>query len=342
MLNEPLTIGIGIVGCGVIGRRRGLIANSHPGTKVKAVFDVNGTKAGKVAAELGCQVEGSVASLVARDDVDAVVVSTPTIFLSEVSMQALSAGKHVLCEKPMGKSSAEVKKMTDAAKKNNRVLKAGFNHRFYPAISDAHRLVKSGELGPILFIRCRYGITGRPGYEKDWRMDPSLTGGGELIDQGIHAIDLFGWFLGEFKEVASFTSTLYWDAKVEDNAFALLKTESGQIASLHTSWTEWKNIFSFEIFCKEGYLKVDGLGGTYGKQTLTRGWKAPPTEWPPREEQTVYEKPEVCWTLEWDDFVNSVKSGTKANGSGDEGYQAMRLVDAIYESARMHSFKMLK
>ena len=146
------------------------------------------------------------------------------------------------------------------------IFKTGFTLRFHPGIQKIRKLVDENKIGKITFIRCRYGITGRPGYEKEWRANKSLSGGGELIDQGVHVLDLLRWFLGDFSSVKGNIGTLYWDMPVEDNAFGILKSVNDQMASFHVSWSQWDNLFSFEIFGTKGYLKMDGLGGVYGKE----------------------------------------------------------------------------
>jgi len=132
-------------------------------------------------------------------------------------------------------------------------------------------MLERGELGSVYFSRCIYGHGGRPGYEKEWRASKEICGGGELLDQGVHVVDLFRWFMGDFVEAFGYTPTYFWDMEVEDNGFAVFRTEKGQTASMHTSWTQWKNRFTFEVFGEAGYLIVDGLGGSYGVETLTVG-----------------------------------------------------------------------
>jgi predicted dehydrogenase len=251
-----------------------------------------------------------------------------------VSAAALEAGKHVLCEKPLGRSAAEARLAVEAAQTHRRVLKTGFNHRHHPAIAEARRRVDAGELGPLFLARCRYGHGGRPGYDREWRADRELAGGGELLDQGVHALDLFRWFLGELVEAYGVVATYFWDmAPLEDNAFALLRTAGGQTASLHASWTQWKNLFSLELVGRDGYLVVEGLGGSYGEETLRVGRRAreggPPTE-------TVLRFPgeDLSWQAEWEELVHAIGQGQEPLGSGQDGWMALRLVEAIYESSR--------
>jgi predicted dehydrogenase len=183
-------------------------------------------------------------------------------------------------------------------------------------------------------MRCRYGHGGRPGYDKEWRSDPAVSGGGELLDQGIHAVDLFRWFAGDFSQAVGFTECYVWTAGsiVEDNGFALFRTAAGQVASLHASWTQWKNLFSFEIFGREGYLSVEGLGGSYGPESLVWGRRRPASG-PPDEERFDFDGPDCSWMAEWQDLVTAIHEGRQPLATAYDGREAMRMVSAVYESA---------
>jgi predicted dehydrogenase len=161
--------------------------------------------------------------------------------------------------------------MDKAARTNGVILKTGFNHRHHPAIFEAHALLSEGAIGQVYYARCIYGHGGRPGYEKEWRAGKDISGGGELLDQGVHVVDLFRWFLGDFEEAVGYTQTCYWPMEVEDNAFAIFRTSGGRTAMMHTSWTQWKNRFTFEVYGEAGYLIVEGLGGSYGTEKLIIG-----------------------------------------------------------------------
>ena len=211
------------------------------------------------------------------------------------------------------------------------VFKTGFTLRFHPGIKKIKSIIDQNSLGKILFITCRYGITGRPGYEKEWRANKEISGGGELIDQGIHILDLCRWFIGDFHDVVGSLGTLYWKMNVEDNAFAILKTSTNQIASIHASWTRWNNIFSLEVFFEHGYVIINGLGGAYGQETVTVGKKAPPDKWPPEENVFTFDDPDQSWNEEWSEFVDSIINKREPNGSGQDGLEALKLVFRIYD-----------
>jgi predicted dehydrogenase len=268
-------------------------------------------------------------------------VATTHDWLAPISIAALRAGKHVLCEKPMGLNSRQAEEVAAVARDSGCRLKVGFNHRHHPAIRRAHDLACEGALGDLLFIRCRYGHGGRVGYEREWRLDPALSGGGELLDQGIHVIDLFRWFLGEFSEVIGMTAAWVWQAPVEDNVFALFRSAKGQVASLHASWTQWKNLFSFEVFGERGALIVEGLGGSYGTEKLEVGRrKMENGKWrggPPEVEVIEFPGPDRSWESEWEEFLAMIREGQASSVGAEEGLAALRLVEAVYEAARSNS-----
>ncbi len=202
------------------------------------------------------------------DAAEAVIVATPHDTLAELTIAALDAGKHVLVEKPAGIGTAQIRAIEAAA--TDSYVHVGFNHRFHPAIARAVREARSGEHGEILHVRARYGHGGRPGYDREWRADPARSGGGELIDQGMHLLDLSHWLLGPLPLHSALLRTEFWDAPVEDNAVLILGSDKGPWTLFHVSWTEWKNLFSLEIFCRTAKLQVDGLARSYGPQRLTR------------------------------------------------------------------------
>jgi predicted dehydrogenase len=327
-----MTLRAGIVGCGLIGNRRARVATAT-GDRVAIVCDVDASRARELAGVVGAEWSTDWHEVTQRDDLDVVVVSTANRSLHPITIAALDAGKHVLCEKPLGRDVREAAEMRAAARDAGRVLKVGFNHRHHPAVARAHELTALGTIGAPLCVRAVYGHGGRPGYEHEWRGDRDAAGGGELLDQGVHVIDLCRWFLGEFAEVAGMVSTSFWPvAPLEDNAFALLRTASGQTATIHTSWTQWKNLFRFEVFGRDGYLRVDGLGGSYGRERLTLGRRRPESG-PPEETSWSYPRRDRSWEAEWEELVNAIADGREPLGGADDGYQAALLVDAIYRAA---------
>lgn len=326
-------IRVAIIGAGLIGNKRAAAISKSKECRVEAVADVNFDRAAKLAQSLGCRACRNWEDIEKREDIDVVVIATVNKFLTPIAVACLEKKKHVLCEKPLGRNALEAKLILDTAQKNGMKVKTGFNHRHHPGIARARQLVAEGRIGEICFLRCRYGHGGRPGYDREWRADKDLCGGGELLDQGVHVVDLFRWFVGDFNEVFGYTPTFFWDVQVEDNAFALFKTERGQIASMQTSWTQWKNIFSFEVFGRDGYVVVEGLGGSYGPERIKTGRRRPEGG-APDEEIIDFTGEDISWEKEWQELLQSLKENREPLGNGWDGYQANLMLEAVYESAR--------
>lgn len=319
---------VGIVGCGLIGQKR---AKSLGSAQLVATADLDFAKAQALA---GSQ-DGAIAmtdwqKLVAQPDVDIVIVATTNDALAQVTLAAVQSGKHVLVEKPAARNVDEIQPVLLAAEEQGVQVRVGFNHRYHPAFLEALRIYKSGILGDLMFIRGRYGHGGRLGYEKEWRANPDLSGGGELLDQGVHLIDLSRLFLGDFSSIQGFVHTYYWDMLVEDNGFMLLRTEQNQVSHLHVSWTEWKNLFSFEIYGRNAKLHVEGLGGSYGVERLSL-YKMLPEMGPP--ETTIWEYPgfDHSWDVEFAEFMEDIRLNRMPSASLKDAAAALSIVQAIYQ-----------
>ena len=353
MTDRPRSgLGVALVGCGAIGRRRASVVQRSGSDRLVIAVDQDPSRAQGVAGETGCLAGGDWREAIGREDVNAVIVSTTPDVLAPIAVAALRQGKHVLVEKPMARTPQEAEAVwrealtpqgARRAGADDRLLllKAGFNHRFYPAVQKAHGMTRRGDIGVPFFIRCRYGHGGRPGYEREWRADAEIAGGGELLDQGIHAIDLFRWFLGDFAWGFGVAPSFFWRPgaeqpgghDVEDNAFGLFRTARGQVASLHASWTQWKNLFSFEVFGRDGYVIVDGLGRSYGPERLVWGRRQPQSG-PPHEEHFDFGSCDESWDAEWREFVLAIREGREPLGSGHDAWQALRMAYAVYESSK--------
>jgi predicted dehydrogenase len=321
-------LGVAIIGCGLIGRKR---AQTLGSARLIVCADVMLEKAQSLAQTfLGAIAISDWRSAICRQDVDIVIVSTTNDALAEVAEEAVRAGKHVLVEKPAARNVHELDAVIEAAERNQRLVRVGFNHRYHPALRKARELFEEGALGELMFVRGRYGHGGRLGYEKEWRANPALSGGGELIDQGVHLIDLARWFLGDFSDVAGFAHTYFWQMPVDDNAFMLLKTRRQQTAFLHVSCTEWKNLFSFEIYGHDAKLHVEGLGGSYGVERLAY-YKMLPQMGPP--ETTIWEYPvgDDSWRMEFDEFLEDIRLGRTPSANLSDARAALLVVERIYE-----------
>lgn len=271
-------------------------------------------------------------ALVQRPDVEAVVIATTNDALAPVALAAIAAGKHVIVEKPAARTVGELDAVVRAAEKSGVIVQVGLNHRYHPALRKAREIVDSGALGPLMFVRGRYGHGGRVGYNREWRANPELSGGGELIDQGVHLIDLARWFLGEFTGIEGHALTYFWDMPVDDNAFLCLRTSHAQVAWLHVSCTEWKNLFSLEIYGRIGKLDIRGLGGSYGIESIAY-YKMLPEMGPP--ETTIWEFPgdDVSWGLELEDFESAIATGRPRGPTLADAAAALKIIERIYATS---------
>lgn len=322
--------GVALIGCGLIGHKR---LNSLPPGAVRVACDLDLERARRLAAQTpNCRATIDVEEALAAPDVSVVVIATVNAALAPLACQAAKAGKHVLVEKPVGISVAQLETLEETASAKRVLVRAAYNHRYHPACLKALEIWRGGELGPILFVRGRYGQGGRLGYEQEWRADPKVSGGGELIDQGVHLIDLAGIFLGEFASVEGHTATYFWNMPVEDNAFLSLRNQQGATAWLHVSCTEWKNLFSLEIYGRNGKLHWEGLGGSYGIERLAY-YKMSPHMGPP--ETTIFEYPrgDESWKLEMAEFYEDIRLGRTPVPGLSEAKAVLRVVEKIYRKA---------
>jgi len=333
MTSLPETLGVGIIGCGLIGHKRA--ASLGALAKVVACADLEMNRADALADKYFAKSMRDWRDLVFDPAVNIVVISTLHDSLAVITIAALEAGKHVLVEKPAARTSKELEAVIAAANKTNLKVHVGFNHRYHRSFQKAQEIIKTGVLGELMFIRARYGHGARLGYEKEWRANPVLSGGGELIDQGPHLIDLSRWFLGNFSEVAGFAHTYFWDMPVDDNGFMMLKTEKKQVAFLHASCTEWKNLFSFEIYGKHGKLDISGLGGSYGLEKLTH-YQMLPQMGPPETSSWEYPMADNSWALEMEEFIQDIRLDRKPAASLEDANAVLQIVEAIYKQSKLN------
>ena len=333
MAQQPTIPRVALLGCGLVGQKR---LNLLPPGTVTVACDLQLERARKLAAlSPGCVATDSVEQAVASPNVDVVMIATVNASLAPLARQAVEHGKHVLVEKPAAVTMQELSALETAAAKTGALVRVGYNHRYHPACLKALEVFRSGALGEMMFVRGRYGQGGRLGYEKEWRADPKLSGGGELIDQGVHLIDLAGLFLGEFTKVDGHLATYFWNMPVDDNAFVSLRTAQGQTAWLHVSCTEWKNLFSLEIYGRNGKLHWEGLGGSYGLEKLTY-YKMLPQMGPP--ETTVWEFPrgDESWKLEMLEFFEDVRLKRTPVPGLKEARATLSVVEKLHSISGAH------
>ncbi len=324
---------VALVGAGGIGQYWDTAFKGYRGARLLYVVDVDESRARAVAGNHpGCTSTEDIAVALNDSAVDAVIIATPHAYLAPLSEQALNAGKHVLCEKPGGISASELRRVVTLSQKKKKVYMTGFNHRYHPAYLKAKELLTSKRFGKILFLRARYGFRGRPGYEKEWRFNKKISGGGELLDQGIHMIDLARLLVGDFKDVQGFVENRYWGGSVEDNAFIQLRTKEKSVAQIHVSWTEATWVHTCEISCEKGFISISGLderyGGpeqiVFGANDRRKGEFDTPTT-------LVFksEKKEDSFRRELDAFCKMV-DGKRQDSSGKDAVAALSIVEKIY------------
>jgi predicted dehydrogenase len=318
-----------IVGCGLIGRKR---AQALSNATLAVCCDVNLSRAQALAKDYNARATADWREAVSCPDVDVVFVATTHDMLPLIAEQAVASGKHVLLEKPGARRSAELEPVKAAAQRTGALVRIGFNHRYHRAFQKAREIFESGALGELMFVRARYGHGGRIGYDQEWRANPEISGGGEGIDQGMHLIDLARWFFGDFTHVEGYAGTYFWNMPVDDNSFYLLRTATGQTAFLHASWTEWKNVFSFEIYGKTAKLEITGLGGSYGVERLAY-YRMTPDMGPP--ETTIFEYPmaDDSWSREWQAFAADISALRRPCPGIEDAQAALRVVEEVYRKS---------
>jgi predicted dehydrogenase len=330
-------IKIAIIGMGKMGRIRKQTIDDHPGCEVCAMCDVNPEIS---SAYPGIPFETDWKATLDHNP-DAVMVCTYNNAIPEIVCEALDRGMHVFSEKPPGRSVGDVKQMVQAEKNaHDRVLKFGFNHRFHSGVMEAKAIVDSGRYGKLLWARGIYGKAGGLTFENSWRSDKDMAGGGILLDQGIHMVDLLRYFLGEFVEVKSYVQNCFWKGMpLEDNAFALMKTNEDKVGMLHSSATQWKHKFSLDLFMEDGYLCINGILSStrsYGDESITFARKqfedCASAMGKPREEIIYFDRDD-SWKHELDEFIKCIQGKNSVSvGNSTDALRVMELIEMIYEA----------
>ncbi|PYS06471.1 MAG: gfo/Idh/MocA family oxidoreductase [Acidobacteria bacterium] len=326
------TINVGIVGFGKMGQIRFDAVMRTGCGRVVAVADPDRAKF-KRLSRVRMYTEGH--DLIQDPSVEAVFICTPNYQNRPLTIQALRAGKHVFCEKPPAFTASEVEEIIAAENASGKKLMYGFNHRHHESVKKAKELVDSGAYGRILWMRGRYGKSVDQSFYGDWRSKKEFAGGGIMLDQGIHMLDLFLMLGGDFEEVHAFVSNLYWKLDVEDNVFATFRNRNGIVASLHSTMTQWRHLFSLEIFLEKGYIVINGLltpSGTYGAEAMTiakNRTTAPAATW--SDEEHITFEIDNSWASEIENFFDAIKSDMPVSvGTSSDALRLMRLIDKIY------------
>ena len=324
-------LNVGIAGYGVVGKRRHLFIDQHPNLQTYAVCDQNFKEAGIMSDGVKCFPDYR--SLI-EESLDVLFVSLPNYLAAEVTMAGLERGFHVFCEKPPGRDVSDIKQVIEIEKKHpGLLLKYGFNHRYHDSVREALRIINSKELGEIVNLRGVYGKGKILSFSGGWRAERRYAGGGILLDQGIHMLDLMRLFCGDFAEVKSWVSNNYWNHDVEDNAYALMRDNHGRVASLHSSATQWQHCFSLDITFTEGYLELRGIlsgSKSYGEEKLIIGRRNESDAGTAKEEVITYLE-DNSWRDEINEFADAIlNNGRVKHGDSSDALATMKLVNRIY------------
>lgn len=325
------TIRVGIAGFGVVGKRRRRFIDERSDMEVVSVCDISFKESGTM--EDGLAYHPDYKTLL-QDEFDALFVCLPNYLAPEVVIAGLNQGLHVFCEKPPGRTLQDIVDVIRCERSHPELkLKYGFNHRYHESIQEARTLINSGQLGPVLNLRGVYGKSKIISFESSWRTKRDLAGGGILLDQGIHMVDMMRLFAGEFVEVNSIVSNDFWRHDVEDNAYALMRTANGVVAMLHSSATQWRHRFQLEITLAKGQIILAGIlsgSKSYGAETMTVAYASEHDEGDPFERMTRYNH-DPSWRDEINDFADAVQNDRAVTvGSSVDALRTMELVYKIY------------
>ena len=326
-------LNIGIIGFGKMGQIRVQALESSGKATIKLVYDEN-----ELPISINYKVTENIDKIINNPEINAIFICTPNYLNKPLTVQALEAGKHVFCEKPPAFNSREVEEIISVEKKSGKILMYGFNHRHHESIRYMRKLIDSKEFGKVLWMRGRYGKSVDKFFFDTWRARKKLAGGGILLDQGIHMLDLFIMLGGDFDSVQADVSSCYWNLDIEDNVFAIYKnSKTGVVASLHSTMTQWRHLFSLEVFLEKGYMVLNGLktsSGTYGDEILSIAKNrtiAPAAVW--EDEERITFETDNSWTSEINHFLNAIENDTPVQvGSSANALAVMKLIDQTYKN----------
>jgi len=316
-----------------MGQIRAQKANDCGRAIVKVVYEKNNS-----LNNISYPLVKNVDEIINDPDITAVFICTPNYLNKSLTIKALKAGKHVFCEKPPAYNSREVEEIIAVEKEAGKKLMYGFNHRHHESIQYMKNLIDSNEYGKVIWMRGRYGKSVDHSFFDTWRAKKELAGGGILLDQGIHMLDLFIMLGGSFDSVKADVSSHYWNLNIEDNVFAIYKnTKTGISASLHSTMTQWRHLFSLEVFLEKGYLVLNGLktsSGTYGDEVLSIAKNrstAPAATWEDEERLTF--ETDNSWESEINYFIDAIENDSPIQtGNSDDALSVMKLIDKTYEN----------
>ena len=324
---------VGIAGYGIIGPRRRLHIDEHPGLKTVAVCDKKFTESGLF--DDGVKYFRDYTELL-NEDLDVLFVCITHDIAPDITIAGLERGLHVFCEKPPGRHPDDIRRVIEVeARHPGLKLKYGFNHRYHDSVREALRLIQGGDMGQVINLRGLYGKSAIVGRSDDWRGRRQISGGGILLDQGIHMLDLMRMFCGEFVEVKSFVTNSHWRHDVEDNAYAIMRTAGGVVAMMHSTATQWRHKFTLDISLTKGSIRLSGIltgSKSYGQETMSVSYSNPGDAGVPPEIVSTYIN-DNSWGDEIREFASAVLDNAPiVIGTSRDAYATLRLVYDIYEA----------
>jgi len=328
---------VGIAGYGVVGKRRKKCVDRHPNLRLVAVCDRNFNGEGLLENDVYYYQDYQ--SLLAQE-LDILIICLTNDIAPEVTIAGLRAGLHIFCEKPPGRNVSDIIDVMDIERKHpNLKLMYGFNHRYHDSVQEALKIIKSNKFGKVINLRGLYGKSKIVTFDQpDWRTKREIAGGGVLLDQGIHMVDLMRLFVGDFNEVYSFVSNSFWKYDVEDNAYALMRTKDGVVGMLNSSATQWRHRFNLDINLEKGSLILGGIlssSKSYGAETLTVVSSNPISDNGDPMEKIIRYNKDPSWFAEVKEFVSCILERRKVNsGTSQDALETMKLVYKIYYSDR--------
>jgi len=321
-------IKVAVIGVGSFGEKRAAAVKTCTNGELIGIADADINKAKAVSRKLGVQYY-SVDELLKKKDIDVAIVCLPNKYHTPVTISALKAGKHVLCEKPLARTAEEAYQMVKTAEETGKLLKTGSNHRYFESVKKAYEIAKSGFIGEVLSINGRIGHNGER-LKNSWFWDKDVSGGGTLLDNGCHLLDIVRWFMGDFVEASGLASNLYWkDCPVEDTATGVFLTGDGRIATINSSWRQLSGYFHFEVNGTDGYITVDGRFDTHGGDNLY--WQSLKGKGEIHSINYGQVKPN-SYVLELEEFFDDIEKGIEPKPSGRDGLEVIKMIEAIYKS----------